>query len=170
MAALAFTGSSVVTTSRMDSFAGTRSWKIRLDTSSYDGEAALEDRAEMVLPKRADFFPLGRAILELLDLGLDLDEMVEPNRDDLGVAAEVIGFSGMEVEVKSAQTSSTIFLVDGIVAVADATESVPEAELARVESVVEAFLNDCRASVMVSKIFLEREAAAGNLFGRALSI
>ena len=124
----------------------------------------------MVLPKRADFFPLGRAILELLDLGLDLDEMVEPNSDDLGVAAEAIGFSGTAVEVKSAQTSSTIFLVDGIVAVADATGSVPEAELPRVDSAVETFLNDCRASVMISKISLEREAAAGNLFGRALSI
>ena len=123
----------------------------------------------MVLPKRADFFPLGRAILELLDLGLDLDEMVEPNSDDLGVAAEVIGFSGMAVEVKSAQTSSTIFLFDGIVAAADATGSVPEAVLPRVDSVVEAFLNACRASLIVSKIFLEREAAAGNLFGRALS-
>ena len=125
----------------------------------------------MVLPKRADFFPLGRVRLafELLDLALDLDEMVEPNSDDLGVAAEATGFSGMAVEVKSAQTSSTIFLVDGIVAVADATGSVPEAELPRVDSAVETFLNDCRASVMISKISLEREAAAGNLFGRALS-
>lgn len=106
----------------------------------------------MVLPNNADFLPLGRVRLafELLDLALDLDEMVEPNRDDLGVPAEAIGFSGTAVDVKSAQTSSTIFLVDGIVAATDATGSVPEAELPRVDWVVVAFLNDCRASVMVS--------------------
>jgi hypothetical protein len=160
MAALTSAALSGVAT-KVDCFTGTRSWKIEFITSSYVGEAAFDDRAEMVLPNNAEFLLLGRTkpvLVPARDVDLAFDEMVEPNKDDLGAAAEVADLSGTAVEVKSSQMSWAILAVVlvGTELAVDGPGTIPDTS-PRIEFEVEIGddQNACRASVMIANISLE---------------
>jgi hypothetical protein len=104
--------------SMMGRLAGMRSLKIRLVTSSYDGEISFCFLELMVLPNKAEFLPFGRLAMGA-GAGVFL-EKEEPNRDDLvlGAGLAMDSVDGA-VEVKSAQTSSTFVTVTGVITADD---------------------------------------------------
>jgi len=102
----------IASVSTVGRLAGMRSPRIRLVIYSYVGEASLTFLALMVLPNKPEVLPFGRLALGT-GAGVFL-EKVEPNRDDL-TAGFGIGSVDGAVEVKSAQTSSTLVTVTGVI-------------------------------------------------------
>ena len=115
--------------SMMGRLAGMRSRKIRLVTSSYVGEASFAFLELMVLPNKPEDLPFGR-----LAIGGGAEgflEKVGPNRDDLAAGFDIGSVDGA-VEVRSAQTSSTLVTVTGVITSDDADDEVAGAEEAGV--------------------------------------